>query len=430
MTLHVDPKRHFALLTALAVLAALVAGLLSVAPLAAEAPWATNVRVDDAPAGVGTWFPAIAVDPNGNTYAAWQDRRPGGSDDDVRFSFRPVRGAWGASVRVDDAPAGKDVWFPAIAVDPNGNATAVWQDWRDWDYSDQDEAMYFSYRPAGGTWSKNSRVDDAGGATQRGGPEVAVHHDGVAYAVWSDYRNGDADAYFSTRVPGDKWSANVRIDDAAAGVTTFPSGLAVDDDHNVHVVMQDNRSGTYGVWYTRRSASGRWSRNERVDAAAGEVFAGRPDVGVDAAHTVHVAWYDLRSGSYKIYASRRHAGTTTWTAAARVDDSPGSSTTQYPRLVVWPCGDALAAWADWRTGTQVRTSFYHAGGSWAASVRVDDGPGMAGGGYPYPELALGRNWLACAVWSDTRNEALDDVYSTCAGWAASYFLPLVMKNAN
>jgi hypothetical protein len=138
------------------------------------------------------------VDSSGNAYAVWNDSR--NVNTDVYFSYRPAGGSWQADERVDDASSTTTVLYRSIAVDSSGNAYAVWIDERsgNWD-------TYFSYRPAGGSWQANGRVDDAPGATDTYSPAVAVDPAGNAYAVWEDYRNGNEDIYYSDTLfaPGD-----------------------------------------------------------------------------------------------------------------------------------------------------------------------------------------------------------------------------------
>ena len=103
--------------------------------------------------------PDTAVDAAQVLYAVWADSRNGGSD--VYFAYRPPAGAWSANVRVNDAPGTASE--PAIAVDAAGNAYAAWTDSRN-----GDPDIYFAYRPAGGTWAANLRVNgDPVAAQQR-----------------------------------------------------------------------------------------------------------------------------------------------------------------------------------------------------------------------------------------------------------------------
>ena len=93
----------------------------------ADAPWNPNVRVTDDAGTAWQGYPSIAVDSSGNAYALWTDEREDGTEH-IYFSHRPVGGPWGANVRVDDDVGAASVYIDSgsIAVDPTGNAHAVW----------------------------------------------------------------------------------------------------------------------------------------------------------------------------------------------------------------------------------------------------------------------------------------------------------------
>ena len=113
---------------------------------------------------------------------------------------------WSPSVTVnDDSAIGP--WASSIAVDPHGNAFAVWEDVRDGNWR-----VYFSYRAAGGSWGPSSRVDnDDVVALRRRSPAIAVDGKGNAYAVWVDEYTGTeaADVYFASRASGGDWTPSV-----------------------------------------------------------------------------------------------------------------------------------------------------------------------------------------------------------------------------
>ncbi|HIC90387.1 MAG TPA: hypothetical protein EYP04_13430, partial [Anaerolineae bacterium] len=78
------------------------------------------------------------MDADGNAYAVWGDRRNG--NDDIYFAYRPAGGDWGTNVKVNDDAGSAWQRTPSIAVDADGNAYAVWQDERH-----TTDHVYFSY---------------------------------------------------------------------------------------------------------------------------------------------------------------------------------------------------------------------------------------------------------------------------------------------
>ena len=67
--------------------------------------------------------PQIAVNPAGETVALWS--RSNGTDTIIQSATKLVGGAWGPPVGL--SVIGRDAAEPQVAVDPEGNAAALWQ---------------------------------------------------------------------------------------------------------------------------------------------------------------------------------------------------------------------------------------------------------------------------------------------------------------
>jgi hypothetical protein len=385
----------------------------------ADQLWGTNVRVDDAPGSASAWHPSIAADPSGNAYAVWQDYRNGNSD--IYFSYRLAGGNWQANVRVDNAPGSTAAFYPVIAVDPSDNAYVVWEDYRN-----GNSDIYFSYRPVGGSWQANVRVDDASGSTESRWPSIAVDLSGNAYVVWYDNRNGNNDVYFSYRPAGGSWQANVRVDDAPDSTNVETPSIAVAPSGNAYVVWSDSRNGNYDIYFSYRPAGGSWQTNVRVDNAHGSTMAWHPSIAVDSSGNAYAVWQDYRNGN-DIYFSYRPAGGS-WQANARVNNASGSIGASHPSIAVDLSGNAYAMWSDDRNGNNdVYFSYRPVGGSWQANQRVDDAPGLTGA--YVPSIAVNPSGSAYAVWQDYRN-GNDDIYysNTYYILTPTAYLPVVLKN--
>ena len=222
-----------------------VAGVNSVfaAPLSrrlADAPWDTNVKVNDDVGTADQFGVRVAVDPSGNAYAVWEDYRNG--NDDIYFSYRPAGGSWGSNIKVNDDAGTADHWIPSIAVDPSGNAYAVWNDMRNGNYE-----IYFSYRPAGGSWGSNITVNDDVGQGYQIYPSIAVDPSGNAYAVWEEQNYG---IYFSYRPAGGSWGSNIKVSDDAGAAEKWEPSIAVDPSGNAYAVWDDGRNGNRDIYFS------------------------------------------------------------------------------------------------------------------------------------------------------------------------------------
>jgi hypothetical protein len=373
-----------------------------------DPPWSANVRVDDDITGLVQLSPSIAVDPNGNAYAVWEDRRSG-TGYDVYFSYRPAGGSWSANVRVDDDGPGGDQGQASIAVDPSGNAYAVWTDFR----SGVDRDIYFSYRPAGGPWGGNVKVNDDVGTANQFWPSIAVDPSGNAFAVWYDFRSGtSSDIYFSYRPAGGSWGPNVRVDDDTTGSNQFHPSIAVDPSGNAYVVWHDWRAGTnQDIYFSYRPAGGSWGPNVRVDDDTTGSDQRSPSIAVDPSGNAFAVWFDLRSGtSSDIYFSYRPAGGS-WRPSVRVDDDITGRDQVSPSIAVDPCGNTFAVWDDFRSGTywDAYSCYRPAGGSWGPNVRINDDEAVDED-HGSASIAVDPGGNAYAVWNDFRSRTSDDIY--------------------
>ena len=160
-------------------------------------PWEPAVQVSGTSGRI--FHPDIDLDDWGRAYLLWADE----SQRQVFFDTRPAAGPWSGNVVVRDASTDTAAWGARMAVDRSGNAHAVWVDWRN-DNGD----IYGAYRPAGGPWSANVRVNDDATTARQADPEIMADAAGNAFAIWLDARGGVADIYGSTWYPGSGWTPN------------------------------------------------------------------------------------------------------------------------------------------------------------------------------------------------------------------------------
>lgn len=241
------------------------------------------IKVNDSPAG-GASDPAVARDASGNVYAVWKDTRNGNPD--IYFSMLPAGGAWSTNSRVNDDAGASEQSLPAIAVDPAGNAYAIWTDGRD-DVSD----VFFSFRPSGGTWGPNVQVNDDVGLAWQSEADIAVDALGNAYAVWTDARNLDQyDVYFSFRPAGGAWSPNVPVDSSSTAEQRTPR-IVVDHLGNAHAIWSEDRRYPSEIYASVRSPGGEWGATVRVSDGTEWTNQDLPAIAVDDRGNVYAVWH-------------------------------------------------------------------------------------------------------------------------------------------
>ncbi|WP_238942169.1 Ig-like domain-containing protein [Marinobacter sediminum] len=134
--------------------------------------WGEAKPVDTESAGDAS-APQIAINPDGQALAVWE--QVNGSDYDIVAS-RFESGEWGEveSIVPDDAGS---VGSPQIAVDADGRALAVWAQFKDARY------QIWANRFDGSDWGEAEPIADNSGVSAPA-PQVALNAEGQAFAVW------------------------------------------------------------------------------------------------------------------------------------------------------------------------------------------------------------------------------------------------------
>ncbi|MCP4634232.1 MAG: T9SS type A sorting domain-containing protein [candidate division Zixibacteria bacterium] len=154
-------------------------------------------------------------------------------------------------------------------------------------------------------------------------PSIAVDisdgpYSGYIHVVWADYRNGDADIYYSRSTNGGtSWSAAARLNDDPIGndADQFFQWISCDPHGNVHVFFYDRRDDPSNIlfdgYYTRSDDGGAtWSTNERVTTVSSDPADGNPNFigdynGITSVpHKAYPLWTDTRLGEQDSYVSR------------------------------------------------------------------------------------------------------------------------------
>jgi len=207
-------------------------------------------------------------------------------------------------------------------------------------------------RPAFTQW----RIDGVPLCTApRAQTETQIASDGAggAIVVWRDYRDGESGLYAQ------------HIDASGAVDPTWPpNGIALcglTSAVRSPVIVSDGATGAIVAWYDFRSGAGdifaahvttsgvdpTWPVNGLTLCAAPSTQEAPAIVG-DGASGAIVAWEDLRSGNWDVYAQHALAGGTadpTWPSDGRLLCTAVGDQSQ-PQLAADGAGGAMVAWED------------------------------------------------------------------------------------
>ena len=180
----------------------------------------------------------VAVDPSGNAVAVWVQY------DETRnniWSNRYTSGTgWGTATLIETDNS-RDATAPQVAVDSSGNAVAVWHQ------DDGTRRNIWSNRYTSGTgWGTATLIetDNSGDANT---PQVAIDPSGNAVAVWYQ-DDGTRNNIWSNRyTSGIGWGTATLIETDNSGDATAPQ-VAVDPSGNAVAVWQHYDGTRWNIW--------------------------------------------------------------------------------------------------------------------------------------------------------------------------------------
>ncbi|MFQ6012673.1 MAG: PKD domain-containing protein [Thermoplasmata archaeon] len=379
---------------------------LPVMPVAAEPGfgWGTAELIETDDAG-DVFNPQVAVDPQGNAVAVWAQ------SDGTRFNtwanrFVPGMG-WGTAELIETDDAGT-AFGAQVAVDPQGNAIAVWE---------QDDGTRFNiwanrFVPGVG-WGTAELIetDNAGPSFN---PQIAMDAAGSAMAVWYQ-SDGTGFSILANRfVPGVGWGTAELIENGAASAFGAEVAVAPQGDAVAVWTQFDPRAS---IWANRFVPGTGWGTAELIETDAGNAF--QAHVAVDSQGSAVVVWDQNQfDGTHSnIWANRFVPGVGWGTAELIETDDAGDA--RDPHVAVAPEGNAIAVWEqDDGTGSNIWANRFVPGAGWDIAELVET---EAGNAYR-AHVAVAPEGNAVAVWDQfdgTRSNIWANLFVPGIGWGTA-----------
>ena len=324
----------------------------------------------------------------------------------------------GVLICVDDGP--HSLWHYETIADGAGGAIVIW---KDTEGGGAPGVIYAQRVDSSGTllWGPSGKVvSDASEYAKN--PVAVTDGTGGAIIVWWDERlGGDFDIYAQKldSLGNRQWGSNdIRVCDAANDQEN--SKVASDGSGGAIIAWDDDVYGNgsfYKVFAQRLNSAGmlEWDSNGVCICNEISVY---PEIIANGSGGAIAAWQDYRSGSdLDIYAQKvNSSGILQWAAnGISICDTAGSQINH--KVIADGFDGAIITWDDARDG---RRDIYaqrvdsdgniHSG--WASNgVLICDttGAGMFG---IYPQIATDGSGGAIMTWEDLRNSANDgDIYA-------------------
>ena len=274
--------------------------------------------------------PQVAIDAAGNITSIWTAYN--GGNWTIQAATKPYGGEW------QPAPdtlslLSLDAELPQMAIDPHGNCIAVWQL-----YDGSHWIIQSAVKPYGGTWQtipdNVSRLSQDATLAQ-----IAVDKDGNATAVWLGYDGSNLVVLASTRPFGGAWQAAPTILSQPRQDASNPQ-IVIDSEGNATAVWSRSNGENWIVQASTKPFGGAWQTNPDDVSAPGS-SAESPQVGVDALDTVAVVWASSSGSGSVIQASKRRSGSN-WRKTPKTISKSGQG--GVPQIAVSPNGTATVVW--------------------------------------------------------------------------------------
>jgi len=205
----------------------------------AAGPWEPEQRFVDGTGPWSLWLPAIAADDRGSLHAIWADSRT--AETELHAATRATDGRWGPDAPVSEAGTGPRI-NPMIAVDGQGNLYAAWQSPHGCGGDELTGDVGFARRPAGEGWERSVLVSTDVGGSNLSHPAVAASPEGAAYLIWEEKIEGHFALFASYRPAGGAWGPKTPVPDSAGNRAPTRPALTLDAKGDLYITWVDTRA--------------------------------------------------------------------------------------------------------------------------------------------------------------------------------------------
>lgn len=284
--------------------------------------------------------PRVAMDNNGSAIVVWDQWV------DSAVIMKEYRnGIWGDLVYVDHTGDGT-IASPSVAMSDAGNSLILW--------SRDGNIQQVEYRD--GIWGVQKQISTDNHAED---PLVQMNSMGDGIVVWRHHDSSSgANTLFSSRFAQGAWSPPVSI--SVDGDDARSYHIAFNENGNA-IVVWDQINNTNNVIYKNELRNGIWTGPEIISSV--DAFSTESAVDIDGDGSGMIIWKEYYGGVNSIKAL--HLVNGTWTSPVTI--SSGTSNKRLTTVNVDIKGNAIAAWSE-RNGSdwQLRINRYF-NGAWTGS---------------------------------------------------------------
>jgi hypothetical protein len=296
--------------------------------------WGSAVLIETDDTGDAS-SPQIAIDSKGDAIAIWQQADSSGTVSIYANRFSAITDNWANPVLVETGA--QDSFNPKVVLDASGNALAVWQ---------QLDGLRTSiwanrFTHTSSTWGVAQQIEENndGDATS---PQIAVNPSGNAIAVWEQRDStGLPSIWANGFTPSIGWGRAVPIE-TGIGSAEAPQ-VAIDASSNVVAVWQQSDGIQMNIWANRFTTSGRWASAVLIGTNdSGNAIT--PQVAFDGIGNAMAVWNQHNGIGSTIHFNRLSASSNTWGQALPIDINTNLGNASHPQVSFNANGLGFVVW--------------------------------------------------------------------------------------
>ncbi len=303
---------------------------------------------------------------------------------------------------------GGEAFTPQVLASPGKSAVIVWVHRPNPSIGGSIEA---THEREGGSWQPQTILTEPNG--DFGAAALSADGSGDALAIWQSEIIGGRETFMeSAEAPFDAgWQPRGMLSERKRDAYAGRPELGEDAAGDAIATWQQETSGKVATFYAERAAGGAWLAPVEIAENAFE-----PVVAVNTKGDGLIAWMQsVDHGEYAIDASYRPAGGT-WSQPVAVSQGEGSD--DEPVIKLAPDGEALAAWRHPEGKHMViQAATKPAGGEWEAPVMLSNDERNS----LQPSVAIDAAGEAVAVWEhEVHAEVVQyAIKAPGGGWSAA-----------
>jgi hypothetical protein len=367
----------------------------------------------------------VGVDAAGNAIVVWTGSE---ASQELLMTARYTTAAgWGPELLLG---VNGTAYPPHIAVAPNGDAIAIWEEVTDTNA----RAAWARHYKIGAGWDAGEVLASTATNTHPTmspgmNPVVAIDRDGTAMTAFTQYANGSLlEPNLWTRYfDGTSWGTleELELEPGFIGETS----LAFDGLGRVFAAWTQTGGAGVGkpwsIWANLHRPGMGWELSQLIEQHP-DAPGGKPTIAADGDGNALVVWQhsDLSRAATDIWSNRHEEGRG-WEGERRIENQ-AKGNANFADLAMDASGNAIAVWKEQNDnsgiaitpGYQLWVNRFVAGSGWGIAQRMDvtDNGDIFDG----PRIAIGANGDAIAVWSRRERDPVTASYGSPRVYAARF----------